>query len=143
MKFNPRKTHERVDLLRALFCLGLAFFMFGVLSMRAEANSETNEIRIVQIQGVAEIMPGGARTWVLTQTNQVLHPGDKLRTGNNSRIALRWSDQSVVPLGALTEVEILPRDKGDSLPGLQAAKGILSFFHRDRPGRIRILTRGA
>src|SRR5438552_18605931 len=112
MEFNPRKIYERLDLLRALFCLGLAVFMFGELSMRAaEANSGANEIRIVQIQGVAEIMPGGARTWVLTQTNQVLHPGDKLRTGNNSRVAVRWSDQSIVPFGALAEIEILSPDK--------------------------------
>src|SRR5437867_1219768 len=142
MKFNPRKTHERVDLLRALFCLGLAVFMFGELSMRAEANSETNSIRILQIQGVAEIMPSGASTWVLTQTNQVLHPGDKLRTGNNSRVAVRWSDQSIVPFGALAEIEILSPDKADALAGLNLIKGVLSFFHRDKPGRIRILTHG-
>src|SRR6266851_2675590 len=112
MKFNPGKTHERLDLLRALFCLGVAVLMLAGLSTRAaEWNSEANSIRILQIQGVAEIMPSGARTWVLTQTNQVLHPGDKLRTGNNSRVALRWSDQSIVPFGALAEIEILSPDK--------------------------------
>src|SRR5438045_3395892 len=39
------------------------------------------EIKIVEIQGTAEIMTAGGATWVLTQTNQVLHPHDKLRLG--------------------------------------------------------------
>jgi tetratricopeptide (TPR) repeat protein len=147
MKQNLRGAYQNVNLLRASFCRGVAGLIFaGLASMTARAeerSSGANEIRILQIQGSAEIMPGGARTWVLTQTNQVLHPGDKLRTGNNSRVTLRWSDQSVVPFGALTEIEVVSPDKSDSLPGLSVVKGILSFFHRDKPGRIRILTRGA
>ena len=103
----------------------------------------TNDIRIVELQGVVELSPKGATTWVLTQTNQIVHPFDRLRTGPDSRVALRWSDQSAVPIGALTELEILPpREKGDE-SGLQLVRGIISFFHRDKPGRIRVITRGA
>jgi len=103
----------------------------------------TNEIRIVELQGTVEISPAGAATWVLTRTNQVLHPMDRLRTGANSRVALRWSDQSVVPFGALTELEIRPPHAADAEFGLHLLRGILSFFHRDTPGRIRVITRGA
>ena len=109
----------------------------------AEQNKAVSEIRILQVQGSVEIMPAGAKTWVLTQTNQVLRPGDRLRTGGNSRASLRWSDQSVIPFGAFTELEILNPDQAEALPGLKVVKGIVSFFHRDAPGRIRILTRGA
>src|SRR5207244_1178015 len=104
---------------------------------------ETNDIRLLELQGTVEISPAGARTWVLTQTNQLLHPFDRLRTGPNSRALLRWSDQSVVPFGALTELEILPPHNAESESGLHLIRGILSFFHRDKPGRIRIITRGA
>src|ERR1035438_5931930 len=68
----------------------------------------TNDIRLIELQGKVEMSPAGATAWVLTQTNQILHAFDRLRTGPNSRAALRWSDQSVVPLNALTEIEILP-----------------------------------
>src|SRR5690242_18666748 len=44
----------------------------------------TNEIRIVELQNIVEVSPLDAHTWVLTQTNQLLHPGDRLRTGPNS-----------------------------------------------------------
>jgi Tfp pilus assembly protein PilF len=100
-----------------------------------------DEIRVVEVQGVVEVSPAGADTWVLTQTNQALHAADRLRTGANSRAALRWSDKSVMQLGPLTELEILPHPS-DEEPGLHLLQGVLSFFHRDKPGRIRIITRG-
>ena len=103
----------------------------------------TNDIRIIQLQGAVEVSPAGATTWVLTQTNQVLHPFDRLRTGANSRVALRWSDETVLPFGPSTELEILPPQTPDAQAGLHLIQGIASFFHRDKPGRIRIITRGA
>jgi Flp pilus assembly protein TadD len=103
----------------------------------------TNEIRIVELQGTAEVAPRTATTWAPAQTNQILHPFDRLRTGANSRIAFLWSDRSVVSFGALTELEVLPPDSSDAQCGLHLVRGIVSFFHRDEPGRIRVITRGA
>lgn len=103
----------------------------------------TNEIRIVELQGRVEISPAGATTWVLTRTNQILHPFDRLRTGADSRVAVRWSNESVVLFGALTELEILPPHQQDAQSGLHLIRGVVSFFHRDEPGRIRVITRGA
>ena len=88
-------------------------------------------------------LPPSATTWVPAQTNQILHPFDRLRTGANSRMALLWSDRSVVSFGALTEIEVLPPDSSDAQCGLHLLRGIISFFHRDEPGRIRVITRGA
>jgi tetratricopeptide (TPR) repeat protein len=103
----------------------------------------TNEIRIVELQGTAEVAPAAAATWTPAQTNQILHPSDRLRTGANSRIALLWSDRSVVSFGALTEVEVLLPYSSDAQCGLHLLRGVISFFHRDEPGRIRVITRGA
>jgi Tfp pilus assembly protein PilF len=101
------------------------------------------EIRIIGLQGSVEIKPCGATTWVLTTTNQLLHASDRLRTLSSSRVWLLWSDRSIVNLGELTEIEILPPQDRDALSGLHMIKGFLSFFHRERPGRIRVITRGA
>ncbi|MBI3852328.1 MAG: TonB-dependent receptor [Verrucomicrobia bacterium] len=109
----------------------------------ATVRAVKNEIRIAELQGAVEISPAGATTWVLTQTNQVLHPFDRLRSGVNSRGALRWSDQSILPFGASTELEILPPHSREAQFGLHLVRGIISFFHRDTPGRIRVITRGA
>lgn len=103
----------------------------------------TNEIRIVELQGTAEVAAATATTWMPVRTNQILSPFDRLRTGANSRMALLWSDRSVVSFGALTELEILPPDSAGVQCGLHLLRGIVSFFHRDEPGRIRVITRGA
>ena len=134
-------TRQR-SFLAAVFA-GLAIWVAPSVAQSVAADAGTNEIRIVALQGMVEISPAGATTWVLTQTNQVLHPSDKLRTGPNSRVTLRWSDQSMVPFGALTEIEVLPPHTPGAQSGLHLFRGILSFFHRDEPGRIRVITRGA
>lgn len=115
----------------------------SLFGQSANSRPATDEIRIVELQGAVEISPAGAKTWVLTQTNQVLYPFDRLRTGPNSRVALHWSGESVVPFGASTELEILPPSGVDAQAGLHLIRGILSFFHRDKPGRIQVITRGA
>ena len=151
MRLNSEVTDQNVKTLRANTCLvleclvGASFMFFGTpaIAQAAKDELEMGDIRIVAIQGKAELMPAGAATWVITQTNQVLQTGDRLRTEDNSRVTLLWCDKSVVPLGPLTQIEILPPNNPHSLPGLQIAKGVLSFFHRDKPGTIRVLTHGA
>jgi Tfp pilus assembly protein PilF len=103
----------------------------------------TNEVHVVELQGTVEISPAGGTAWLPVQTNQILHPFNRLRTSANSRIALRWSDQSVIAFGASTELEVLPPPSPGDQCGLHLIRGIFSFFHRDQPGRIQIITRGA
>src|ERR1022692_419325 len=110
----------------------------------APASAQTNDaIRIVELVGTVEILPHGATTWVLTQTRQELYALDRIRVGTNSSVALLWSDQSVLRFGALTELEILPPQTSDADHGLHLIQGLLSFFHRDKLGRIRVITSGA
>jgi len=104
-------------------------------------SSQAEQIRIVELQGTVQVLPAGTSTWTPGATNQLLSAGDRLRTSANSRVALRWSGESVIPFGASTELEILPVRDGQS--GLELFRGVLSFFHRDKPGRIRVVTRGA
>lgn len=102
----------------------------------------TNDpVRIVELRGNVELLPYGALTWVLTQTNQPLFPRDRLRTRANSSVGLLLSDRSVLRFAAESEMEILPENSDGQ--GLQLLQGVLSFFHRDRPGRIRVIAGGA
>ena len=103
----------------------------------------THAIQIVELQGAVEILPAGSTTWLPAQNQQTLQAFDRIHTAANSRVALRWLDQSIVPFGASTELEILPPDAPGAQAGLHLIRGVLSFFHRDQPGRIRIITRGA
>lgn len=121
--------------------------MVGVSSGRAaEADAQTAPIRIVLIQppdGTVEILTPGSQTWVPTTTKlPALGVNWRLRTGANTRIVLRWSENSRVPVGPSTELEVLAPSETRSLFGLNLLKGIISFFHRDEPGRLRLITRG-
>ncbi len=109
----------------------------------SSAATQTNEVRVAELQGTAEVSPAGATTWISIQTNQVLYPNDRLRVGAKSRVGLRWTDQSFVSLRASSEVEILPPPSTDPQSSLRLVRGIMSFFHRDKPGLIRVITRGA
>ncbi len=100
-------------------------------------------VTIAAIQGNVEVLRSGVTAWTLAQTNEVLQPFDHLRTGANSRATLFWSEQSAVPLGSATEIEVLPPNSPEDESGLHLLRGILSFFHRDQPGHIKIITRGA
>lgn len=121
----------------------LVWAMSAVSLFAQSLNRDTNDILIVEIAGTVEVSPKGATTWVKTQTNQVLHPMDRVRTAADSRVALQWPGESAVPFGPSTELLILPPNTPDAEPGLHLVRGILSFFHRDKPGRIQVITRGA
>lgn len=141
-----RTTHVlHPRFLQQIFCTAiLGCIAMGAWPTRAEPPpaAAASEVRIIEWQGAVETSPGGNPAWTPAQTNQLLHPFDRLRTGENSRIAIRWSDQSVLTFNALTELEVLPPDAVGAEPGLHLVRGIGSFFHRDRPGRLHILTHG-
>ncbi len=103
----------------------------------------TNEIKIKELQGAVEILNAGTTLWVSARDGEILRPSDQLRTGANSRAALLWSDQSVVPVGASSQIEILSPQSQQQQCGLHLVRGVISFFHRDKPGQIQVITRGA
>src|SRR5437773_1273434 len=137
---NPRHFFSGREV--QIICIAWGFFVFD-FAARGQAAPPADEIRIQRVEGRVEISPAGAVTWVLTRTNQVVRAGDRLRTGPNSRMSLLLSDQSVAEFGEITEVEVLPPHEPQARAGLRLFQGIFSFFHRDKPGRTRVITRGA
>jgi len=124
--------------------LAAAIWIAAWVGYSATNEVANGEIWIVKLHGTVEIIRAGTTVGVFTQTtNQPpLSPGDRLRTGTNSSIALRLSDKSVVAFEASADIEIRPPDAPGSELVLNLWKGILYFFHRGGPGRTRINTRG-
>jgi Flp pilus assembly protein TadD/outer membrane receptor protein involved in Fe transport len=106
-------------------------------------NRADGGIQVVATQGAVEISTNAARSWEPAQTKQFLTPFDLLRTESNSRCALLWDDHSVISFGASTEIQILPSQTPRTQSGLRLIEGVFSFFHRDKPGQIQVITRGA
>jgi tetratricopeptide (TPR) repeat protein len=139
---NPHQRSPKA-LIAIAASAALSLLLFAAPASAQKPDAPALEVRITQIVNIVEVLPAGAANWVKTQTEQVVRPGDHVRTGPNSAVTLVWSDQSVAPFSERTEVEILPPHEPDAHAGLWLFRGILSFFHRDKPGRIRVLTRGA
>ena len=65
---------------------------------------------------------------------------DRVRTRENSRITLRFSDLSVALWFAERVCRPPPRQTSS---GFSLSRGLLYFFHRDKPAALQINTRTA
>ncbi|MCI0534247.1 MAG: FecR domain-containing protein, partial [Verrucomicrobiales bacterium] len=95
---------------------------------------------LLAVEGTVEVLLPGTAAWKSAGPNQVLHQGERLRTGRNSRATLHLSDSSVLRVGELTTVVI-------EKPGTQNAKSLLDiksgsvyFFSREKPEDIQFRT---
>jgi Tfp pilus assembly protein PilF len=104
------------------------------------SDQATNEVRLIAAQGVVEVSPAGARTCVMTQTNQVLYVGDRLRTGKDSRATLRLSNLSVLRVYELTTLQIQPPEQPKRRGILDLISGAAYFFNRDKPSETQFRT---
>src|SRR5205814_855398 len=88
---SPLPATARQSRWAAVFA-GLAFGVAAQWAHSARADSDTNEVRIVELRGRVEIFRKGAIAGVWTETpGQALHPHDRLVVGTNSHVTLRWS----------------------------------------------------
>ena len=107
--------------------------------------AEPAAVQILKIQGPAnsvEVLRAEATVWDPARDNQPLYPGDRLRTLENGRVTLRWSDNSTVRLPQFSDLLVEPTPGSRQL-GLNLLKGLLFFFHRDQPTEARFGTRTA
>jgi tetratricopeptide (TPR) repeat protein len=99
---------------------------------------------LVAGEGKVDLLVSNASRWV-PAVPQVLRPGDSLRTGPDGRATIAWSTRGTVnlvaKLGGNTEVKIRPVQQ--SKHGLFLMQGIASFFHREKPGLIEVVTGGS
>src|SRR6185369_8633286 len=111
---NPQSVHSRSLRLSALFTplllrdegegstgalplilFLLLCFMISASHLSAQNASPTasaNDPVIEFVQNQVEVLRAGAKTWDAASTDKnhnMLHPGDQLRTGDNSRVGLR------------------------------------------------------
>jgi tetratricopeptide (TPR) repeat protein len=139
MKRNP--VGGRVSALLSFLCLLVVHDR--IAAQPVSAGPGLTNIVIVEIERSVEINRSGATVWDPAQTNLVVNAGDRIRTGEGSRVSLRWSDQSIVRINELSDLRILPITEKAKKSGFSLWQGMLYFFHRDKPTDIDINTRTA
>lgn len=90
-----------------------------LLSLAAQGESITGSATVVDLQGVVEYQLSPGAAWWPAVVNQKLRPGQTVRTGPHSRMALLLDDNTQVRLNEKTVLEILsiqakPRTAGQT-----------------------------
>jgi ferric-dicitrate binding protein FerR (iron transport regulator) len=122
----------------------LAIFATVVLNPKllAESVTSTNASsgsRLVGFVGSVEATLAGTNDWHRAFTNQWLYPGDRLRTGLDSRATLQLSDRSIVRINQSTIIEI----RSPAPPArhnFNLKRGVLYFLDREKPADIEFET---
>lgn len=119
----------------------LAAVRLAAAPAAAPASLPAGQVRILSVEGhPVEVSRDGGRTWDVARTEVpycMLKPGHQLRTGAGSRAVVQLSDYTVLRLGPLSYLEIPPEGRRR---GFNLFRGILYFFHRDRPGEFDVQT---
>lgn len=120
---------------------GLAVFFS--LAPTIAAPVRENAVTVLEREGRVEAALAGATMWTPARTNQILRVADRVRTGERSRATLHLLDQSTLRMFELSEFLIEPLPDAAEKPVFSLSKGLLYFFHRDKPVDVQFKTRTA
>ncbi len=118
---------------RGIWLLAL---LTGTLS--ASASTGSSNAMLIEFEGRVVLSRSGSVAWDPAYTNQALFPGDRLRTLERSRAVVRLSDLSLLRLAELSHIQI--PDATPRRGGFNLLRGLIYFFHRDKPGVMPVTT---
>lgn len=105
----------------------------------------TDDSAVALLLSKENIVDAAARNaaWGPTVVGQVLVSHERLRTGEDSRAALRLSDSSVLRIDELTETEILPPQGTMDSATLNLKQGSVYLFSREKSREVKLKTPAA
>ena len=95
--------------------------------------------QLIGFAGRVEITLANTNNWRPAHLYQQLHPGDRLRTGADSRATLQLSDRSVIRVGQSTILEIQPPTQ-PARHRFGLKQGSLFFLDREQPADVEFET---
>src|SRR4051812_7193645 len=110
-------------------CLACAVLLFH-LAMNSAVAAEPGRHELLYPQGNVEVLRKGAQAWLPAKTNIALFAGDAVRTGKDSRAAVRLSNDSVIRLDQLTILRFPEAASPRKRFLVNLLKGAVYFFHR-------------
>src|SRR5438132_359941 len=122
---GPKKIIRQCSALFAFWCVWCAM---GTPDLSAQAPGPV--IVVVRITGTAEVSPAGQAGWSRISAGQSLRPGDRVRTGDQSEIVLRFSPNDTARIRELTSFQIPAGAAPKQKSGLNLLQGMLYLFHR-------------
>ncbi len=123
----------------ALLALPFGFLLLGAA---APDTDNRDEAEVFSVENSVESIRS-SEEWRPATVGQKLAFHDRIRTGEDSRAAVRLSDLSILRLDELTEAEILPPLAATAKPTLDLKQGTAYFFSREKSREINVRTPAA
>lgn len=114
--------------------------LVSVLRAQSASPATIPDAQFLTLEGVVQVYPVGGSGWLLAQTNEPLHFGDRLRTFERSRATVRLSDQTVLRLNELTTLTLQAPVTAGAQSMLDMKSGSVYFLDRDKPARQEFRT---
>lgn len=105
----------------------------------AQAPQSSASAALVSKENVVDVASGGGG-WAPGTLGQALAVNDRVRTGEDSRAAVRMSDLSMLRIDELTTITITPPQTASSQPSLNVKEGAAYFFSREKSRETRVET---
>jgi len=126
----------------------LAVFLIGALTLNAQPvtaakptpTTTATGSMLLTTEGKVEVSRAGGAAWVAAQTNLVLSPGDRVRTGLRSRAVVRLANLSVLRVNELTTFVVQPPSAPGKTGRIDVQAGSTYFFSRERPADVEFST---
>ncbi len=130
------KSPRSPSLLPSLRPLALAI---GI-SLAAATAARAAGAKVLEVEGSVDAATRGSTAWAKAAKDQALTVGDRIRTGEYSRAAIRLSELYNVRLDELTTIEITPAVLDPKKTQLNLPAGAAFIFSRERSGEIDVET---
>jgi ferric-dicitrate binding protein FerR (iron transport regulator) len=108
----------------------------------AEDPTQSEAAEIISKENSVDSLAAAA-VWQPVTVGQKLAWHDRLRTGEDSRAAVRLSDLSILRLDELTEAQVLPPPVARAKPTVDLKQGTAYFFSREKSREINVQTPAA
>jgi Tfp pilus assembly protein PilF len=122
-------------------CLFVSTFLLGgKLCAQTPATAAKAESQLLTVEGRVQIFAVTGTNWASARTNQILHLGDRVRTGERSRATIRLSDLSILRVNELTTLQIREPQQAGKGTLLDFEAGTGYFFSREKPAKQEFRT---
>ncbi len=119
------------------------FFALILLGLGVAPGQEPTEAsEVLSVENVVDVAPASG-AYARAAVGQNLAVRDRLRTGEESRAAVRLADASILRVDELTETEILPPREAAGKPTLNVKQGAAYFFSREQTREVQVQTPAA
>ncbi|WPJ95595.1 TonB-dependent receptor [Coraliomargarita algicola] len=118
--------------MRRIFFSKILLSLFFGIQWASAALQASEAIELISVENLVEVQRSHSATWTAVEAGILLADGDRVRTGEFSRAALRYPSGNIIRLNEFSTIRLAAARTGDGQKetALELKKGALYFFSR-------------